>query len=422
MKVFFKVTCCILTIFTIVLFLGIGVFGAVDTYNSNQELDKTVIPGNQVAENKYLSQIKVCANMGNWQMYSENSIEAIEDCETDFISVDVKLTKDKVPVLMKDTTLDRMCVDKSGKTATGELKNKNYSELASLVLRYGNGGSISKISSYKIPTLEEVFDVVGDDTQLIIDTNLADLGIIYQTVLDAEKLGKVVFRLEDCDSRDVRSIINKDARFKNLIIPQYNGNIIFGANNLIKDAVDVGLNIVQIGTKNRNGVILYDSFTKKLQANKIYAIFSFTEEYNADRNDDISGWDNIISCGYSIIETNYPNQLKQYVEQRDEFYSELKSTVQLCENYLKGSFSQKSMDDLNRTYNEAMDCLEHPSSLSEISTAYTDLSNVYNNLQPKENLSSVDSFTFTPGRIVAVVLCLGTFVASQIYLFKKRRK
>lgn len=406
----------IISIFTV------GSFAVVDSYSDGESVDKSVLPGNQVSDTEYSTAIKSCANMGNWQKYSENSIEAITDCNTDYISVDVKLTKDKVPVLMADDTVERMCVDADGNTVTGAISEKTYDEISTYFLRLGNGGELSKKSNYKVPTLVEALNAIDDENILIIDISLDDIGTAYGVVENEEKLNKILFRITDCDSKDVLSVIEKNNKFKNLIIPQYNGNIIFGANSLLSDAVDAGLNIVKVGTKNRNGVILYDSYTAQFKEKSIMAMFSMVDKYSAGRADDITGWDNAVSKGYSIIETDYPDMLEQYIDETEALRFDLKSLVEICEDYLKGEYSADSLKELTQAYNTAYEYVNGVASKSQISNAFYNLSEAYSALEKASPDETAGKLNFSAGRIAAVVLCGGGIITAQVYLYKKRKK
>ncbi len=397
-------------------------FAVIDTLGDGEEIDKSILAGNQVAEEKYSIQLKSCANMGNWQKYSENSLEGIEDCNSDYISVDVRLTKDGVPILMTDETLDRMCIDAEGKTVTGKVSETTSATISSYFLRYGNGGELSKKSDSVVPTLAQALERFHKSSTLIIDVSINDLGVVYGVVEEKEMLSKVLFRLTDGSSNDVLSVIEKNEKFKSLIIPQYNGNIIFGANALLDDAVDAGLKIVKVGTKNRNGVVLYDSYTAQFKEESLMAMFSMVDEYSADRTDDITGWDNVISKGYSIIETNHPDLLNDYIEATYNLRKELENLVKMCSVYSAEGFSAESYKEFNNAYTVAKNCLGSVSSQSQVSNAYYELSQAYSNLEKASADEVTGKLAFTPGRIIAAVLCAGAFIASQVYLAKKRKK
>lgn len=402
--------------------LSASAFAAIDTYGDGESVDKSVLAGNQVTAAAYSPEIKICANSGNWQKYAENSVEGIVDCTAEYISVDVRLTKDGVPVLMADETLDRMCIDAEGNTVTGLVSDKTYDEISSYFLRYANGGELTKKSNYPVASLKDALNAIDDGNTLIIDVSTDDLGKVAGVVENEEKMSKVLFRLTDADSRDVASIVAQNKRFENLIIPQYNGNIIFGANSLVDDAVEAKLNIVKVGTKNRNGVVLYDSYTAQFKENKIMAMFSMVDEYSADRKDDVTGWDNVVSHGYSIIETDYPELLSKYIESTNDLKDELRNLVNMCEQYLKGEYSADSLKEFTSAYNTAKNYVDGVASQSQLSAAFYDLSEAYSALEKASPDEVTGNFTFSIGRLVAAVLCGGGIVASQVYLYKKRKK
>ena len=402
--------------------LSTSAFAVIDTYGDGESVDKAVLTGNQVVAAPYTPELKICANKGNWQKYAENSVEGITDCTAEYISVDVRLTKDGVPVLMADETLDRMCIDAEGNTVTGLVSDKTYEEISKYFLRYANGGELAKKSNYPVASLKDALNAIDDGNTLIIDVSVDDLGKVAGIVENEEKLGKVLFRLTDAKSRDVASIVTKNQRFANLIIPQYNGNIIFSANSLIDNAAEAKLNIVKVGTKNRNGVVLYDSYTAQFKENKIMAMFSMVDEYAADRKDDVTGWDNVISHGYSIIETDYPELLARYIESTDELKGDLRSLVEMCEDYLKGEYSSESLKEFTSAYNTAKAYIDGVASQSQLSAAFYDLSEAYSTLEKASPDEVAGKFTFSVGRLIAAVLCGGAIVASQIYLYKKRKK
>ena len=147
-----------------------------------------------------------------------------------------------------------------------------------------------------------------------------------------------------------------------------------------------------------------------------------TDEYAADRKDDITGWDNIISHGYSIIETDYPELLHQYIESTNELRGQLLSLVDMCKEYINGDYSSASLKQFTSAYNTAKSYTEGVASQSQLSAAFYDLSEAYSALERASADEAVGKFTFSIGRLVAVVLCGGGIIASQIYLYKKRKK
>lgn len=109
----------------------------------------------------------VWSHRGDTARYPQNSIEAIISAcmmGVDVCEVDVRVTKDGVPVLVHDETLTKTTnfSDMAGRTVNGmTLPTSAYvsdwtlAELRCLKLREGKGGDNARLTNYVIPTLEE---------------------------------------------------------------------------------------------------------------------------------------------------------------------------------------------------------------------------------------------------------------------------
>ena len=105
--------------------------------------------------------IYVAAHRGFKDKYPENTLLAFKralDLEVDQIETDVRITKDKVLVLIHDEKLDR--------TTNGKGKVSEYTFEELRKLDAGNGE--------KIPTLEELFELVKDHPTLTLDLELKE--------------------------------------------------------------------------------------------------------------------------------------------------------------------------------------------------------------------------------------------------------
>ena len=103
------------------------------------------------------------SHRGDWLHYPENSLEAIISVWAmggDCVEIDIRVTKDKVPVVLHDTELIRTTdfADKAGKNGLPEsdkIGDWTLEELRQLRLREGAGGPDAAVTPYVIPTLEE---------------------------------------------------------------------------------------------------------------------------------------------------------------------------------------------------------------------------------------------------------------------------
>ncbi|MGW2400768.1 glycerophosphodiester phosphodiesterase family protein [Kitasatospora sp. NPDC001664] len=112
------------------------------------------------------ARVLTAAHRGQWRRAPENSLPAIRaafDLGADIAEVDVRLTKDEVPVLMHDTTVDRTT---DGRGAVADL---TLAQLRKLRLREGLGGSGAAPTEERIPTLEEVMNLARDRGLINLD-------------------------------------------------------------------------------------------------------------------------------------------------------------------------------------------------------------------------------------------------------------
>ncbi len=405
-------------IFSVILCVMIMILSCV--FAAYAKIDLSGDAPAETEQKEEIPRIIICANRGNWKEYPENSLEAVENCAADYISIDIKVTADKIPVLMADETVERTCVDKDGKSAKGTVSSMKLEDINKLFLREGNGGPHNKKTDSTVPTLQNILEK-QPAKYFVLDFNIKDLDAVYDTVAAAGSQQRVIFRI-DGKRDDIISVLSEKDKVPETII-KYDGNIIFSVNSTIKEAKKSGLNFVQLGTKNQSGVIFYNGVEQKIRANKLTAAFSMTDGYNGKRGDNLSGWDDVISHGYSFIETDYPELLSQYVAQTDYIRSRLFELIDKKDEYKSGAYPKNLIEEYNNAVKSAEELIKNTASQSQLSTAYTRLDNARNALNLAQGTSTSQSvLNFSAGRIIAAVLCLGVVVWAQIFFVKRRKK
>lgn len=111
--------------------------------------------------------VLVCAHRANTNKginrgTPENSLAAIQRCiddGIDMVELDIRTTKDGVPVLMHDAGISRTT------NGTGNVKDKTLEQLKQLYLKDASGN----LTTEKIPTLEEVFELGKDKITYNLD-------------------------------------------------------------------------------------------------------------------------------------------------------------------------------------------------------------------------------------------------------------
>ncbi len=421
MKKFISILLCMILAVSACAFTAFASLGSASS-EEVQAKETEKAPENEEKEEAFVPDktVKVCANKGNWENAPENSLEAISACDCEYISVGVKVTSDGTPVLMADDTLLRTCVDENGKTAKGSVSDYTLAEIQNFYLRNRNGGPHNKKTDCKIPTLSEALSAAFGK-KLIIDFAIDDLDVVLEAINTSASNSTAVLRPSGKTGDIITKLSMKESVPETII--KYDGNIIFSVNKAIKSARESGLHLVQLGTKNQFGVIFYENVEKRIKNSSLSAIFSMTDGYNGKRGDNVAGWDDVIAHGYSIIETDYPEMLKAYVQQSEELRQKLSTLTEKMNEYKDGAYPKNLMETCGTAYKTAVETKDGVASLAQLNEAYSNLNNAFNALDLAEGTSTTEAaLKFSFSRIITVVLCLCAVVAAQIFFVKRRKK
>lgn len=131
--------------------------------------------------------VMVAAHRGDWRNAPENSVQAIKNCidmGVDIVEIDVRLTKDSVPVLMHDATIDR--------TTDGKGKVGDWTLDSLRILHLLSGCSIT--TRHKIPTLEEAMLAAKGQILVNLDKCSGYMHKVYQVLLKTGTVNQVIFK------------------------------------------------------------------------------------------------------------------------------------------------------------------------------------------------------------------------------------
>lgn len=134
-----------------------------------------------------LHRVLVVSHRGDWRNAPENSLQAFSNCiemGVDMIELDLKKTKDGVLVLMHDNTIDRT-TDGHGSPADYTLE-----ELRKFHLKNGLG----RATFHHIPTLEEVLMLCKDRILINIDKGYEYFADVYRLLVKTGTLRQVVIK------------------------------------------------------------------------------------------------------------------------------------------------------------------------------------------------------------------------------------
>lgn len=357
------------------------------------------------------------AHRGDWHSFPENSAEAINAAaEYDAVSVDVRLTADGKPVLMADEKVDRMSVDGEGKSVSGKVSSFTLAQLKELYLRESNGGTDKKKTTCRIPELKEIYETAAGRTAVILNVQENDFKTVYDYVKALGKLDETVFRINAKPQKIIE--LTRDLDGVN-VTGNYQGNIIFLATSAVKKYFAANIHTIEMGSTNGNGV-LYDNFLMKRFVGSKRAMVSMVNGRCGKRADNETGWDDLISRGYSVIETDFPAELTEYIRKTETAATDLEKNIDIYANTDLSPYTSETEKAFSSALSAAKKTLEGRSSFSELTDARSALQSAHDSLKVGAKKNVALKFRFTPVRIIAVVLCAAVFTGGTLFLRSKR--
>ena len=358
------------------------------------------------------------AHRGDWHSFPENSAEAVNAAaEYDAVSVDVRLTSDGKPVLMADETVDRTAVDGEGNSVSGKVSSFTLAQLKELYLREENGGTDKKKTDCRIPELKEIYETADGRTAIMLNVSESDFNSVYDYVKALGKLSETVFRIDAKSKRIVELTRELDGV---TVTGSYQGNIIFLATSAVKECFANNIYTIEMGSTNGNGV-LYDNFLMKRFTGNRRAMVSMVNGRCGKRADNETGWDNLISIGYSVIETDFPAELTEYIKKTESAATELEKHIDLYSDTDLSPYTSESEKAFTSALSTAKETLKGKASFSELTEARSALQSAHDSLTVGEKKNVTLKFKFTACRIIAVVLCAAAFTVGALYLRSKRK-
>ena len=150
----------------------------------------------------------VVSHRGEGTGAPENSLSAINEAfalGADIVEIDVRVTKDDIPVLMHDTTLMRTTNQEDVDAARPEVKDWTYDELKELALFDPSGlceeASTREVTRCQIPTLAEAVETARGQGLLMLDykAERSDIALIAAVLVESNAENSLFFFDSDLD-------------------------------------------------------------------------------------------------------------------------------------------------------------------------------------------------------------------------------
>ncbi|TYC89306.1 glycerophosphodiester phosphodiesterase family protein [Novosphingobium sp. BW1] len=252
--------------------------------------------------------VMVVAHRGCWKATSENSLDAIMQCRAigiDMVELDVRTSRDGVPVLMHDADVARTT------DGRGRVEDLTLADLRALHLREGMGGT-SALTERRIPTLAEALAATGGEILVNLDAKAVDPFVLLRIVDEASMRGHVLFKAEASASEiTARAPFVRDVHFQPILREPRMADDPVAALASYDALAPVSF---EIDVKTQG---FLPRLTDTLRASCArYWVNSLAGRIYDDRaalEDPDAVWGRLVAYGVDAIQTDHPGILKDYL-------------------------------------------------------------------------------------------------------------
>jgi len=291
--------------------LGLAVLIACTMTASSQTHSDTLMSQLRDADTQ---KVIVVSHRGDWRNAPENSLQALKNCIAmgiDMIEIDLKKTRDGELVIMHDATIDR--------TTNGKGRVEDYTLVELRQFRLKNG--LGRATTHPIPTLREMLTEARGRILINIDKGYDYFQDVYALLKATSTENQVV--IKSGHAYDKVKAENGDVLNKVVYMPIINLDA-EGAEQKLDGYKKMKPTAVECCFKKFTPEV--SRLLKKVQANgsKIW-INSLWPSLNDSHDDDKAveeglkdetwGW--ILSQGATLIQTDRPRELTQYLQQKN---------------------------------------------------------------------------------------------------------
>lgn len=284
----------------------------IDGENSSRPESRIDFLINQI-NNPESKHVMVAAHRGDWFYAPENSLQGFQNCidiGVDILEIDVRLTKDGIPVIIHDLTLDRTT------TGSGNVSDWSLDSLKQLFL-YDNHGLLTE---EKIPTLEEVMTLAQGKILVYLDKSVDKVPSIIPTLEKTKTVSQTIFVLDFPYSK-AKEIFGD--YLQQVIYMPVVDNEIENLNDYIKEhLLKTNPKGFQFRIDKKNTPAHLAMAKVKESKSKLFVAATWSHhtmgyDDQKSRLDPDSGWGWLIDNGFSILETDRPYRLVNYLQKRN---------------------------------------------------------------------------------------------------------
>jgi glycerophosphoryl diester phosphodiesterase len=258
--------------------------------------------------------VMVTAHRGDWRNAPENSLLAFKYAiamGVDIIELDLNKTKDGVIIIMHDQTINRTT---DGKGSPGDY---TLAELKKFHLKNGLG----RVTVNTIPTLEEAMQLIKGKVLVNLDKSYPYYNEAYQVLRATGTLKQAIFKTTEdyetvrkqypsiIDSVTFMAVVDLDKPGAKQVIESYQHHIKPVAFEL-NFRTDTSAMLKNNRFINKNG--------SRIWINSLWASLNagHDDDTAVDLGNTENSWDWIIAHGATIIQTDRPSEMLQYLRKK----------------------------------------------------------------------------------------------------------
>lgn len=243
--------------------------------------------------------IMICAHRANHIDAPENSLRSITDAinnELGMVELDIRQTKDGELILMHDNTINRTS------NGSGKVSDLLLEDLMQFNLYKDNG----TLTNEKIPSLKEVLLLSRGKIFIDLDVKIESYAKIYNVINQYGMLGQAMFTIDEVSDANILSSLNSES----IVFPIVRNQIDY--NDYIN--TNINISVMQFNSTTLNNATLVET-----AKNANISIFGnmYINTTTTPKSDNYGQINNFINLEGSIIQTDYPLLIKNYLKSKN---------------------------------------------------------------------------------------------------------
>jgi len=364
-----------------------------------------------------ISRLMCAARAGDTLQYPPNSWQAFQSASgmgVDIITTTAQLTKDGQFVLLDSANTLGICVDAKGKDVDKNIPELTMTQLKDLMLKPTGSRAMAGCA---VLTLKQALDICKGNCLLMVSAAEELREDLVKFIAENKAEDFVILR-----GRGSGEDFAAWAPETNMAVGYYSGNIVFMATKEIANCLENKTAAVELASGNPYSVIFSRTVMKRFKGRCRAMVSTADPASCGKREDNAQGWDNLASKGYNIIETDYPGELLEYIRDIEAARGELERRIEdadaLCAS---GDYPAEYTGELLAAVAQGR-VFFGSTALSIVREASYQVSEAAARLQNGRQADERGTFSVTPGKIAAALLCTAAILAAQVYTYKKSRR